>query len=538
MISVRGVTKRYGQRVVLENVSVEIRPGEITLLLGVNGAGKSTLLRSILGLVEHDGRVEVCGRDPRTDGPAARALIGYMPQTGGLHPDLTVRQTMELYAAIRRADPARIDLLLDEAGLLAESRTLVGELSGGMRQRLGFVVALVADPPVLLLDEPSASLDAASRRWLARRMRELAACGRTVLVSTHAGQELVDIQGQVLLIEDGRVTASRSADPPGPAVGPSLPESAATNDPVLGDFRPIVRKELRDALTNRWLAAFAALVGILGLAATAAGYDSVSGLGLQMFGRTTATLLNLSLLLGPLVGVLMGAVSIAGERERGTLEHLLAQPLSRTAFLLSKHAGLVVAIAAATAAGFVPAGILVAANSGLGMLPHFVLFPALAIAAAAALAGIGLLISVSCRSAVQAQGAAVGVWFTLALLYDLLLIGALATSGLAPDWLVAALLANPIDATRVLGVLALEPDLHLLGPAGAFLAERIGSVGSAIVLGASVACWVAVPVVLSAISFSWPFRRLPSHETASTHAIARWIRARWYDCLRVRRAGI
>ena len=107
---------------------------------------------------------------------------------------------------------------------------------------------------------------------------------------------------------------------------------------------------------------------MLGLAAASAGIESASGLALQAFGRTTATLMNLCLLLAPLVAVLMGAASIAGERERGTLEHLLAQPLTRTRLLLAKHAGLVISLTVATLAGFLPAGILVVAAAGAGVI--------------------------------------------------------------------------------------------------------------------------------------------------------------------------
>ncbi|HEX5068843.1 MAG TPA: ATP-binding cassette domain-containing protein [Vicinamibacterales bacterium] len=540
MITLRGVTKRYGARLVLDSVSTEIRPGEVTLLLGVNGAGKSTLLRSVLGLEGHEGRIEVCGRDPQTSGQDVRAHIGYMPQSGGLHPDLSVRETMEFYRAIRRAPEARVETLLTEAGLAAEGATRVGDLSGGMRQRLGFAVALIADPPILLLDEPTASLDAASRAWISARLRALAAEGRTVLVSTHAGQQLFDGEGRFLTIEDGRLNDPGSAFPesvnPGPRdPGNRFPQGLNPgNDsrdrfrvPAIrpGDVWPVVRKELRDALQNRWLAGFAILLGVLGLAATASGYDSVAGLGLQMFGRTTATLLNLALLLAPLVGVLMGAASIAGERERGTLEHLLAQPLSRTRLLLGKHAGLLIALSIATVAGFLPAGLLIVANSGVGLLPHYALFPTLAVGAAAALAGIGLVISVSSRSAVQAQGAAVAAWFVLALLYDLVLIGSLAISGLAPHWLVAALALNPIDASRVIGVLALEPDLYLLGPAGAFLTEQLGSLGTALLLGAAVSGWIALPVAVAAFRFSGTFRGRQSHETHRSHVGAGRVRA-------------
>jgi Cu-processing system permease protein len=520
---------------VLQGVSAEIRPGEITLLLGINGAGKSTLFRSVLGLESYDGRIEVCGHDPLTEGREVRSLIGYMPQSGGLHPDLTVRETMEFYAAVRRAPLSRVEALLEEAGLTGEVETRVGNLSGGMRQRLGFAVALVADPPILLLDEPTSSLDAASRGWITARLRTLGAEGRTILVSTHAAQELFDRDCRFLTIEEGRLSANEIG-----ARGTTRLDVPAESRPVppAGDVWPIVRKELRDALRNRWLAGFAVLLGVLGLAATASGYDSVSGLGLQIFGRTTATLLNLALLLAPLVGVLMGAASIAGERERGTLELLLAQPLSRTALLFGKHAGLVLALVSATAAGFLPAAVLIAANSGFVMLPHYALFPALAAAAAASLAGIGLVISVSSRSAVQAQGAAVAVWFTLALLYDLVLVGSLSVSGLAPHWLVTALALNPIDATRVMGVLALEPDLYLLGPAGAFLTERLGSAGTATLLAAAVACWITLPVGAAALRFSGAFRRKKSHETCTTDAGTGRVRTGIYNRLRIGRAGI
>jgi Cu-processing system permease protein len=242
--------------------------------------------------------------------------------------------------------------------------------------------------------------------------------------------------------------------------------------------------------------------------------------------------------------VLMGAASIAGERERGTLEHLLAQPLSRTELLLGKHAGLLAALAIAIVAGFLPAGLLIAANSGPGLLPYYALFPTLAVGAAGSLAGVGLVISISSRSAVQAQGAAVAVWFTLALLYDLVLIGSLSMSGLAPHWLVAALALNPIDATRVLGVLALEPDLYLLGPAGAFLTERLGTAGAATLLALTVICWITVPVAVGTFRFSLAastvvgrgrriFRRKTSHDTCTLDAGTGCVRPGRYSRLRV-----
>ena len=493
MIEFRGVTKRYGRRTALDGVSFTIQPGEVTLLLGANGAGKSTLLRCLLGITGFDGTIRVGGLDPRTNGRAVRALVGYMPQTGGLHADLTVLQTIELYAGIRRVSVARGRALVEQAGLGAHVEARVGELSGGMRQRLGFALALLADPQVLILDEPSASLDTASRQWLAGQLAAVAAEGRTVLVSTHAGQDLTAGHRRVVL-EDGRVVECGAAGA-GAVSRASAPQAAS------GSLRPLVKKELMDAVTSRWLIAYAVLLGALGFAATSTGVDSASGMALQAFGRTTATLMNLCLLLAPLVAVLMGAASIAGEKERGTLEHLLAQPISRTGLLLAKHASLLGALTIATLAGFLPAGILIAASAGPGVLPYYLIFPAIASLASAAMAGVGLWISVVSRSAVQSQGSAVFAWFGFVLLYDLVLMGSLAAGSIPAEGIAASLVLNPIDAARVLGVLLLEPDLYLLGPAGAYLMARLSPAGAAAVLLASLAVWSVLPVVAAMVQF-------------------------------------
>jgi Cu-processing system permease protein len=546
MIEIRNLTKRYGRREALAGVSLTMHAGEITLLLGANGAGKSTLLRSLLGITSFEGSISVFGCDPSRHGRAVRAMVGYMPQSGGLHLDMSVLETMNFYADIRRASREHGRTLLEEAGLAAHQATKVGELSGGMRQRLGFALALLTDPQVLVLDEPSASLDTASRQWLAKRLRAVADQGRIVLVSTHAGQELLDAGDRSVTLEDGHVIESRpahrSAEREGGdsglgvrGSGCPLPQVGAPH----GRITPVILKELRDAFTSRWLIAYAVLLAALGLAATATGLDSSSGLALQAFGRTTATLMNLCLLLSPLVAVLMGANAIAGEQERGTLEHLLAQPLSRTGLLLGKHVGLLTALTTATIIGFLPAGVLIASATGFEMIGHYLLFPLIAAVAGAAMAGIGLLISVTSRSAVQAQGTAVFAWFAFVLLYDLVLMGSLAISGVGAEWLAAALVANPVDAARVLGVLALEPDLYLLGPAGAFLAAQLSRSGAAAVLLAALLVWAVLPVGAAVARFSNPLRRMRSHEKRVQSAPGD-ERARRRDCVHVREriAGI
>ena len=511
MIVIRNVTKRYGRREALAHVSLTLQSREVTLLLGANGAGKSTLLRCLLGITDYEGDISVDGLDPLADGCRVRSAIGYMPQSGGLHVDLSVRETMALYARIRQSSIERGETLLQEAGLGPHLDTLVGELSGGMRQRLGFAIALLPDPRILVLDEPSASLDAASRRWLAARLRAAAAEGRTVIVSTHGGQELLDAGDRAITLEAGRVVdvpdreCVRATDQT-----TSVPAHVAARDGWRRRFAralPIAEKEVRDALTNRWLIAYSILLGGLGLAATATGLDSASGLAIQAFGRTTATLMNLCLLLSPLVAVVMGAALIAGEQERGTLEHLLAQPLTRAELLIGKHLGLLAALTAATVAGFVPAGLAIAIAVGPGMLAHYLLFPTVAALAGAAMAALGVLISVSSRSAVHAQGMAMVTWFAFVLLYDLVLMGSLAVSGMPAEWLAAALVGNPVDAARVLGVLALEPDLYLLGPAGSFLTTRLAATGTAALLISALVLWALLPVGVAAIKFSMKRRR-------------------------------
>lgn len=496
MIQIQEVSKRYGRRQALAGVSLQIYPGEVTLLLGANGAGKSTLLRCLLGITEFDGAIHVGGLDPLVQGQTVRAVVGYMPQSGGLHQDLTVEETIHLYADIRRVARARCAPLLKEAGLDGHTNAKVSDLSGGLRQRLGFALALLADPRILILDEPTSSLDAASRDWLARTLRGLAADGRTVLVSTHAGQELLAAGDRRIVLEDGRVVSdTRVWSLPAPEA------RADTSHARAGSIKPLIAKELSDALGNRWLMSYAVALGVLGFAAAMTGIQSSSGLALQAFGRTTATLMNLCLLLSPLVAVLMGASSIAGERDRGTLEHLLAQPITRSGLLLAKHTGLLLSLTLATALGFVPAGILVAWHAGPAILGHYLLFPLIAALVGAAMAAVGLLVSVSSRSAAQSQGAGISAWFAFVLLYDLILMGSLAVNGMTVQFLSAALLANPVDAARVLGVLSLEPDLYLLGPAGAYLAAQFSRGGAAALLLGALSLWATAPLLVALVRF-------------------------------------
>jgi len=262
----------------------------------------------------------------------------------------------------------------------------------------------------------------------------------------------------------------------------------------------ILRKELRDALRNRWLQGYALLLAALSLVAAWSGLRASEGLALQTYGRTAATLTNLCLFLAPLVSLVMGASAIAGERDRGTLEYLYAQPITRNAILGGKYAALFVSLTAATLVGFAPAGAVIAARAGGGVLLQFLVLPLLAILLAASMLAIGLALSARAATGVAAQGFAVLTWFACVLLYDLVILGVLASASVPPAALAALLAANPVDAGRVLVVLALEPDLYLLGPAGAWLVETLGAAGAAAMLVGSLLTWTVVALAAAAWS--------------------------------------
>ena len=285
----------------------------------------------------------------------------------------------------------------------------------------------------------------------------------------------------------------------------------------------IIRKELADALRSRWVVGYAALLAVLGLVAAWAGLRGSEGMALQTYGRTTATLTNLCLFLAPLVSLVLGASAIASEKDRGTLDYLLAQPVTRGELLVGKYLALLLALAGATLVGFAPAALAIAARAGWGSLLHFLVFPALAILLVAAMLAIGLALSVRAASGVVALGRAVFVWFAYVLLYDLVLLGVLVGAGIDPAVLAVLLLLNPVDAGRVLVVLALEPDLYLLGPAGAWLLGGFGRIGTAALLASSLATWTGVGLLAA----TWWFR-LPrqagdpleeAEPAASVHAL-------------------
>jgi len=206
MITVKDLTKRYGHAEVLSGVSFEVADGESLALWGPNGAGKTTVLRCILGLTRYDGTITVDGIDAATLGKAVRRRIGHVPQELSFFHDLTVRETVDLCAEIRRVDPEQGDAALERVGLQDDTAKVVGALSGGMKQRLGIAVALLGDAPLLLMDEPTSSLDVAARESVLELLAHLRDDGRSLLLTTHRLEEVGMLVDRVLGMQNGKVT--------------------------------------------------------------------------------------------------------------------------------------------------------------------------------------------------------------------------------------------------------------------------------------------------------------------------------------------
>jgi ABC-2 type transport system ATP-binding protein/nitrous oxidase accessory protein len=205
VIEVRDLSKRYGRTAVLEGISFTMDEGEVAVLLGANGAGKTTLLKCLLGLVHFQGEARIGGLDVTFWGKEVRRLVGYLPQTPAFPPHLTVADALVYYADLRGLRGEDIDARLAQVGLTAHADKRVGALSGGLRQRLGLAVALLGDPPVLLMDEPVANLDPEGRQLFAGLVARWRAAGRTVLLSTHVVRMLDGLAERALVLSGGRL---------------------------------------------------------------------------------------------------------------------------------------------------------------------------------------------------------------------------------------------------------------------------------------------------------------------------------------------
>jgi len=219
-IEVHHLRVERGGNLVIPKLDVTIPSGSVTGLLGPSGCGKTTLIRCMAGIqITERGHVTVLGEPAGT--AVNRARVAYVTQSSSVYPDLTVRQNLDYFAALCGSSDADVDRALEQVGLTDRGGSLTGELSGGQRTRVSLAAALLADPDVYLLDEPTVGLDPVLRRDLWLLFNELAAQGRTLLVSSHVMDEAGRCD-RVLLMRDGELIADATPD--------ELRSAAGTND--------------------------------------------------------------------------------------------------------------------------------------------------------------------------------------------------------------------------------------------------------------------------------------------------------------------
>jgi len=210
VIEVRGLTKRFGPVLAVDQLSFAVEPGEVVGFLGPNGAGKTTTLRMLLGLVRPDaGTATINGRS-YPDLPEPLHQVGAVLEASSFHPGRTARNHLRVQALAGEADRSRIDDVLELTGLTDAADRRVGGFSLGMRQRLALATALLTDPELLILDEPTNGLDPEGVRWLRGLLRGMAAEGATVLVSSHILAEVAHTVDSVVILDRGRLVAQSS----------------------------------------------------------------------------------------------------------------------------------------------------------------------------------------------------------------------------------------------------------------------------------------------------------------------------------------
>jgi len=209
-IEVSGLKKSYGPREVLHGVSFRVEPGEVFALLGPNGAGKTTTVEILEGYRERDeGRVQVLGTDPARAGSEFRERIGIVLQSSAVYPLLSAREILELFAGYYES-ARNVGEVIELVGLREKSEARVRTLSGGQLRRLDLALALIGDPELIFLDEPTTGFDPAARRQAWETIRDLRALGKSILLTTHYMEEAQTLADRLAILRDGRIVATGS----------------------------------------------------------------------------------------------------------------------------------------------------------------------------------------------------------------------------------------------------------------------------------------------------------------------------------------
>ncbi len=263
----------------------------------------------------------------------------------------------------------------------------------------------------------------------------------------------------------------------------------------------VARKELRDALRSRWFALYAVAFGVLSLGLSALSLGDADVVGFAAFGRTAAGLINLVILIVPLMALTIGAQSVAGEAERGTLGFLLAQPVSRAEVLVGKFAGSALALLGVLTAGFGVSGWLAGSRAAASATPALLAWLiGVAFLFGLAMLATGFLISTLAGRVGVALGIALFAWLVFVLLGDLGLMGSALMMKLSTGTLLGLAIANPVQAFKIASLMGLNATLDLLGPAGMYAVTVYGE-GLARLLIAILLAWTLAPLLVSGFIF-------------------------------------
>ncbi len=261
--------------------------------------------------------------------------------------------------------------------------------------------------------------------------------------------------------------------------------------------RVIAGWEYRETVRSRWVIAMAGIFGGLCAVVTMLAFRTVRELGLTGIGPTSATLVNLGVLLPSLMGLLLGAGAIVGKREQGLLGAMAAQPIGRSSIVYGAFVGLTASLWATIGLGFGVAALILSGVVTAGDLPGLIALVGSTFAVAAACVSLGILVSVASTTRLQAVSAVVALWMVLALGMDLALAALAPSIHLGPQGLLLAIALNPLEAGRILALLGTNVEGTALGPFGAYMVGRFGSSGSLLLLSGLLAAWIAVPLMIA-----------------------------------------
>lgn len=203
MISVRNLTKQYGNIIAIKNISFELTRGTTMALLGPNGAGKTTIMKCLMGVIPFEGQVRILGLDSSKEGKAVRRKVGYLPQHNSLYENMSVMKNMKYWADIRGASRKSVEDAIEIVGLDIYVDFPVRKLSAGMKQRAMFAASLIGEPEVLLLDEPTSNLDVKWRIEF-KKIIEFLKKGTAIMIASHLLKETQELCDNILILDQGR----------------------------------------------------------------------------------------------------------------------------------------------------------------------------------------------------------------------------------------------------------------------------------------------------------------------------------------------